>query len=58
MIANNGYLGARLERGMGFRLACDTCEFDEGATAERSAYTVARDHERAYPDHFVRITER
>lgn len=43
---------------MGFRLACDTCEFDEGATAERSAYTVARDHERAYPDHFVHITER
>lgn len=42
---------------MAYRLDCNTCAFGEAVEAEHSAYTDARHHEAAHPDHFVYITE-
>lgn len=43
---------------MGFRLTCDSCEFGGAVDDEPAAFTDARDHEAAHPEHFVYITER
>ncbi len=42
---------------MGYRLRCNSCGFDGAVEAEHSAYTDARRHEAAHPDHFVYIME-
>ena len=43
---------------MHYRLACDSCEFDEEAEIAMQAYTAARNHEADHPTHIVDITER
>ena len=38
---------------MAYVVDCDACEFDREYDDEVTAYSVAKEHEAAFPDHFV-----
>jgi len=40
---------------MTYSLNCDTCEFTREMAKEEATYSVAKEHETEFPDHFVFI---
>jgi hypothetical protein len=40
---------------MTYSLDCDSCEFQREIADEEATYSVAKDHETEFPDHFVFI---
>lgn len=41
---------------MVYRLACDSCDYEQRVEKERETYALAKDHEAEHTTHFVFIS--